>query len=59
MALSLPKAPVLRTTVPPQPGRGELGPPTLLQVPPHILATLPTVALSAGSAARTYPVENT
>lgn len=42
--------------VPSQPGRGELGPLTLLQVALHLLTTLPTVAPSAGSATRTPPV---
>lgn len=40
--------------VPSRPGRGELGPLILLQVALHCLATLPTVAPSAGSA--THPV---
>lgn len=39
---------------PSRPGRGELGSLTLLQVALHSLATLPTVAPSAGSA--THPV---
>jgi len=46
-ALFLLKA-VARTTVPSQPGRGEL------QAPPHPLATLPT----APSATRTHPLED-
>ena len=57
-ALFLPKAPVARTMVPSQPGRGDLGPPTPLQVPQHPLAILPTAAPSAGRAARTRPVED-
>lgn len=53
MTLFLPKVPVV--IGPARPGRGELRPLTLLQVALHSLATLPTVAPSAGSATRTHP----